>query len=203
MSARNSEPASASVRGGLSCYRSSLRQGFGKSCSIHWGSINQGFGSSFSFTRGGKPHCWDQGLGCRGQVLHCRGSGLGCWNHGHCGRGPSPTTLVAEIAAVIRTGVGSSAVLRVIAGADRSCNALGSRPECSLHCNRLEWANAHIGWDGIWHVEEVFSSQMNPGFRRSGQMADSVWRFADVNVVDQVAHGGSGAMLWAGVRYGQ
>lgn len=158
-----------------------------------------GIRSSFSFTRGGKPHCWDQGLGCRGQVLRCRGSGLGCWNHGHCGRGPRPTTLVSEIAAVISR----SAVLRVRAGADRSCDALGSRPECSLYSNRLEWANAHIGWDGIWHVEEVFSSQMNPGFRRSGQMADSVWRFADVNVVDQVAHGGSGAMLGGGVRCGQ
>ncbi len=28
-------------------------------------------------------------------------------------------------------------------------------------------------------------------------------RFADVNVVDQVAHGGSGVMVWAGVCYGQ
>ncbi len=28
-------------------------------------------------------------------------------------------------------------------------------------------------------------------------------RFADVNVVDQVAHGGGGVMVWAGVCYGQ
>ena len=38
-------------------------------------------------------------------------------------------------------------------------------------------------------------------------MAD-VWRgvderFADVSVVDPVAHGGSGVMIWAGVCYGQ
>ncbi|KAL0196021.1 hypothetical protein M9458_009593, partial [Cirrhinus mrigala] len=28
-------------------------------------------------------------------------------------------------------------------------------------------------------------------------------RFADVNVVDRVAHGGSGVMVWAGVCYGR
>ena len=28
-------------------------------------------------------------------------------------------------------------------------------------------------------------------------------RAADVNVVDQVVHGGSGVMVWAGVYYGQ
>ncbi len=28
-------------------------------------------------------------------------------------------------------------------------------------------------------------------------------RFADVNVVDQVAHGGTEVMVWAGVCYGQ
>ena len=28
-------------------------------------------------------------------------------------------------------------------------------------------------------------------------------RFADVNIVDLVAHGGSGVMEWAGVCYGQ
>ncbi len=33
-----------------------------------------------------------------------------------------------------------------------------------------------------------------------------IWEYfqlADVNVVDQVAHGGSGVMVWAGVCYGQ
>ncbi|KAL0151377.1 hypothetical protein M9458_053286 [Cirrhinus mrigala] len=44
--------------------------------------------------------------------------------------------------------------------------------------NRLEWANAH----GRWRVGE---------------------RFADVNVVDRVAHGGGGVMVWAGICYGQ
>ncbi len=28
-------------------------------------------------------------------------------------------------------------------------------------------------------------------------------RFADANVVDRVAHGGGGVMVWAGVCYGQ
>ncbi len=49
---------------------------------------------------------------------------------------------------------------------------------------------------------------MNPGFHCTGQMADSVWRclgegFADVNVVDHVAHCGVGVMVWAGICYGQ
>ncbi len=29
--------------------------------------------------------------------------------------------------------------------------------------------------DGVWHFGEVFSSQMNPGFHCTGQMADSVY----------------------------
>ncbi len=29
--------------------------------------------------------------------------------------------------------------------------------------------------DGVWHVGEVFSSRMNPGFHCTGQMADSVY----------------------------
>ncbi len=63
-------------------------------------------------------------------------------------------------------------------------------------------------FDGVWQFGEVFSSQMNPGFHCTGQMADRVWRrggewFADVNVVDRVAHGGGGVMVWAGVCYVQ
>ncbi len=51
----------------------------------------------------------------------------------------------------------------------------------------------------------TFSSRMNPGFHCTGQMADGVYgveRFADVNVMDQVAHGGGGVMIWAGICYG-
>ncbi len=63
-----------------------------------------------------------------------------------------------------------------------------------------------LTFDGVWHFGEVFSSRMNPGFHCTGQMTD-VWcrvgeRFADVNVVDRVTHGGGGVMLWAGVCYG-
>ncbi len=72
------------------------------------------------------------------------------------------------------------------------------------HRNRIEWANAHIRWRlALWRG---VSSQMNPGFHCTGQMADSVYgvvvgeRFAEVNVV---AHGGGGVMVWAGVCYGQ
>uniref|UniRef100_A0A8C1VCJ7 Transposase Tc1-like domain-containing protein n=1 Tax=Cyprinus carpio TaxID=7962 RepID=A0A8C1VCJ7_CYPCA len=37
--------------------------------------------------------------------------------------------------------------------------------------NRLEWALLTLV--GVWDFGEVFSSQMNPGFRCTGQMADS------------------------------
>uniref|UniRef100_A0A9J8AK26 Transposase Tc1-like domain-containing protein n=1 Tax=Cyprinus carpio carpio TaxID=630221 RepID=A0A9J8AK26_CYPCA len=73
--------------------------------------------------------------------------------------------------------------------------------------NRLEWTNAHIQWHLVlWRgvlftVESWFSL-----YRADGRQ--HVWhrvgeRFADVNVVDRVAHGGSGVMVWAGVCYGQ
>ncbi len=32
-----------------------------------------------------------------------------------------------------------------------------------------------LKFDGVWHFGEVFSSQMNPGFHCTGQMADSVY----------------------------
>ncbi len=32
-----------------------------------------------------------------------------------------------------------------------------------------------LTFDGVWHFREVFSSQMNPGFHCTGQMADSVY----------------------------
>ena len=52
---------------------------------------------------------------------------------------------------------------------------------------------------------------MASGMLETGQMADDrqrVWRcvgelFADVKVVDRVAHGGGGVMVWAGLCYGQ
>ncbi len=55
-----------------------------------------------------------------------------------------------------------------------------------------------LTFDGVWLFGEVFSSRMNPGFHCTGQNGrQRVWRrvgerFADVNVVDQGAHGGSG-----------
>ncbi len=73
--------------------------------------------------------------------------------------------------------------------------------------NHLEWANAHIRWHlalwrGVLFTDESWFSL----YRADGRQR--VWRrvgerFADVNVVDWVAHGGGGVMVWAGVCYGQ
>ncbi len=73
--------------------------------------------------------------------------------------------------------------------------------------NRLEWANAHIRWRlalwrGVLFMDECWFSL----YRADGKQR--VWccvgeQFAEVNVVDRVAHVGSGVMVWAGVCYGQ
>uniref|UniRef100_A0A8C1IWJ3 Transposase n=1 Tax=Cyprinus carpio TaxID=7962 RepID=A0A8C1IWJ3_CYPCA len=72
--------------------------------------------------------------------------------------------------------------------------------------NRLEWANSHIRchlalWRGVLFTDKSRFSL----YRADGRQ--HVWRrvgewFADVSVVDRVAHGGSGVMVWAGVCYG-
>ncbi len=59
-----------------------------------------------------------------------------------------------------------------------------------------------LTFGGVWHFGEVFSSRMNPGFHCTGQMADNVYGIV-VSVVDRVAHGGGGVMVWAGMCYGQ
>ncbi len=73
--------------------------------------------------------------------------------------------------------------------------------------NRLEWANAHIRWRlALWRGV-LFMDES----RFSLYWADSrqrVWhrvgeQFAEVNVVDRVAHGGGGVMVWEGVCYRQ
>ncbi len=66
-----------------------------------------------------------------------------------------------------------------------------------------------LTFDAVWHFGEMFSSRINPGFHCSPvHDRQHVWhcvgeRFADVNVVDRVAHGGSGVMVWAGICCGQ
>uniref|UniRef100_A0A8D3ED23 Transposable element Tcb2 transposase n=1 Tax=Scophthalmus maximus TaxID=52904 RepID=A0A8D3ED23_SCOMX len=73
--------------------------------------------------------------------------------------------------------------------------------------NRLEWANAHIRWRlALWRGVLFTDESRFSLFRADGRQR--VWRrvgerFADVNVVDRVAHGGGGVMVWACVCYGQ
>ncbi len=73
--------------------------------------------------------------------------------------------------------------------------------------NRLEWANAHIRWRlalwrGVLFTDESRFSLYRADGRQRVWCRVGEW-FADVNIVDRVAHGGSGVMVWAGVCYGQ
>ncbi|KAL0196970.1 hypothetical protein M9458_005510, partial [Cirrhinus mrigala] len=75
------------------------------------------------------------------------------------------------------------------------------------HRNQLEWANAHICWHlALWRGVLFTDESQFSLYRADGRQR--VWRcvgerFADVSVVDRVAHGGGGVMVWAGVCYGQ
>ncbi|KAL0178729.1 hypothetical protein M9458_027623, partial [Cirrhinus mrigala] len=67
--------------------------------------------------------------------------------------------------------------------------------------NRLEWADAHIRWClALWRGFLFTDESRLSLYRADGRRR--VWcrvgeRFADVNVVDGVAHGGGGVMVWA------
>ncbi len=75
------------------------------------------------------------------------------------------------------------------------------------HRNRLEWANAHIRWRlALWRGVLLTDESRFSLYRADGRQR--VWRhvgewFADVNIVDRVAHGGGEVMVWAGVCYGK
>ncbi|KAL0179256.1 hypothetical protein M9458_024698, partial [Cirrhinus mrigala] len=73
--------------------------------------------------------------------------------------------------------------------------------------NRLKWAKARIRWHlALWRGVLFTDESRFSLYRADGRQR--VWRrvgerFADVNVVDRVAHGGGGVMVWAHVCYGQ
>ncbi len=72
--------------------------------------------------------------------------------------------------------------------------------------NRLEWANAQIRWRLAFWRGILFTDESRFSlYRADGRQR--VWncvaeQFADVNVVDQVAHGCGAFMVWAGICYG-
>ncbi len=71
-------------------------------------------------------------------------------------------------------------------------------------CNRLEWENAHIRWH-LAHLRGVLFTDESRFSLYRAVGRQRVWRcvgewFADVNVVDRVAHG---VKVWAGICYGQ
>ncbi len=71
--------------------------------------------------------------------------------------------------------------------------------------SRLAWANAHIRWRlalwrGVLFTDESWFLLYRADGRPSCRVSE---RFTDVNVVDRMAHGGGGVMVWAGVCYGQ
>ncbi len=64
------------------------------------------------------------------------------------------------------------------------------------HRNRFEWANAHIRlrlalWKGVLFTDESRFSL----YRADGRQRCVGQRFPDINVLDRVAHGGSGVMV--------
>uniref|UniRef100_A0A8C2BI34 Transposase Tc1-like domain-containing protein n=1 Tax=Cyprinus carpio TaxID=7962 RepID=A0A8C2BI34_CYPCA len=73
--------------------------------------------------------------------------------------------------------------------------------------NRLDWANAHIRWRlALWRGVLFTGESRFSVYRADGKQR--VWRrvgerFADANVVDRVAYGGGGVMVWTGICYGQ
>ncbi len=69
----------------------------------------------------------------------------------------------------------------------------------------LEWANAYIRWRlALWRGVLFMDESRFSLYRAEGrQHVCVVWMIGLLNVVDLVAHGGGGVMVWAGVCYGQ
>ncbi len=71
--------------------------------------------------------------------------------------------------------------------------------------NRLEWVNAHIRWRlALWRGVLFTDESQFSLYRADGRQR--VWhhvseQFADVNVVDRVAHGGGGVIVWYGQAF--
>ena len=73
--------------------------------------------------------------------------------------------------------------------------------------NSLQWANAHIPWPlTCWRSVLFMDESRFQLYWADGRQR--VWhhvgkRFADINVVNRVPHGGGGVMVWTGLSYEQ
>ncbi len=87
------------------------------------------------------------------------------------------------------------------------CPHRGFDLTAARHCNWLEWANAYIRWClALWRGVLLTDESWFSLYRADGR--HHVWhrmgeRFSDANVVDWVAHGCAGVMVWEGICYGQ
>ncbi len=150
------------------------------------------FGSTSNRTHNRRPRVTTQAQNLHIQHLHLQDS-----------LRPATRTAAATIG-LNNQRISAQTVINRLREARRSHRGLDLTAVC--HRNWLEWANAHIRWRlALWRGVLFTDESRFSLYRADGRQC--VWfrvgeRFADVNVMDQVAHGDSGVMVCAGICYG-